>query len=144
MWLPQKGLAELFDTSPDNVSLHLKNIYSDNELTKSATAEDFSVVQLEGGRPVRRTLKFYNLDAIIAVGYRVNSKRATQFRIWATQILKEFIKKGYVLDDERMKQGERVFGEDYFKSFWNVSVPFTMNAEFTSRSPIFLRMQRRL
>lgn len=115
MWLPQKGLAELFDTSPDNVSLHLKNIYSDKELTESATAEDFSVVQLEGGRPVRRTLRFYNLDAIIAVGYRVNSKRATQFRIWATQILNEFIKKGYVLDDERMKQGERAFGEDYFQ-----------------------------
>ena len=82
---------------------------------KSQLFEDFLTVQNEGGRNVRRTLKFYNLDAIIAVGYRVNSRRATQFRIWATQILKEFIKKGFVLDDERLKQGENAFGEDYFQ-----------------------------
>ena len=84
-------------------------------MTEEATTENFSVVQNENNRQVRRTLKFYNLDAIIAVGYRVNSKRATQFRIWATQVLKEFIIKGFVLDDERLKQGEQTFGEDYFK-----------------------------
>jgi hypothetical protein len=114
IWLPQKLMAELFQTTSDNIGLHLKNIYSEGELVESATAEDFSVVQNEGGRVVRRNVRHYNLDAIIAVGYRVNSKRATQFRIWATQILKEYIKKGFVLDDDRLKQGKRVFGEDYF------------------------------
>lgn len=115
LWLPQRQMAELFQTTSDNIGLHLKNIYAEGELTESATTEDFSVVQNEGGRAVRRTLKHYSLDAIIAVGYRVSSKRATQFRIWATQILKEYIRKGFVLDDERLKQGKQVFGEDYFQ-----------------------------
>jgi hypothetical protein len=114
LWLPQRLMAELFQTTPDNVGLHLKNIYAEGELAEEATAEDFSVVQNEGGRAVRRTLRHYGLDAIIAVGYRVSSKRATQFRIWATQILNEYIRKGFVLDDERLKQGKQVFGEDYF------------------------------
>ncbi len=114
LWLPQRLMAELFQTTADNISLHLKNIYAEGELAEESTAEDFSVVQNEGGRAVRRMLRHHNLDAIIAVGYRVNSKRATQFRIWATQILKEYIKKGFVLDDERLKQGNQVFGEDYF------------------------------
>lgn len=114
LWLPQRLMADLFQTTADNIGLHLKNIYSEGELAEEATAEDFSVVQNEGGRAVRRTLKHYNLDAIIAVGYRVSSRRATQFRIWATQILKEYIKKGFVLDDERLKQGNQVFDEDYF------------------------------
>lgn len=114
LWLPQRQMAELFQTTPDNIGLHLKNIFAEGELTESATTEDFSVVQNEGGRTVRRTLKHYNLDAIIAVGYRVSSKRATQFRIWATQILNEYIRKGFVLDDDRLKQGKQVFGEDYF------------------------------
>lgn len=114
LWLPQRLMAELFQTTPDNVGLHLKNIYAEGELAESVTAEDFSVVQNEGGRAVRRNLKHYSLDAIIAVGYRVSSKRATQFRIWATQILNEYIRKGFVLDDERLKQGKQVFGEDYF------------------------------
>lgn len=114
LWLPQRLMSELFQTTPDNIGLHLKNIYAEGELAEAATAEDFSVVQNEGGRAVRRTLKHYSLDAIIAVGYRVSSKRATQFRIWATQILKEYIRKGFVLDDERLKQGKQVFGEDYF------------------------------
>lgn len=115
IWLTQKKMSELFDTSSDNIGLHLKNIYKDGELEEKSTTEDFSVVQNEGGRSVRRTIKFYNLDAIIAVGYRVNSKRATQFRIWATRILREYIIKGFVLDDERLKQGEQVFGKDYFR-----------------------------
>ena len=114
LWLRQRLMAELFQTTPDNIGLHLRNIYAEGELVETATAEDFSVVQNEGGRAVRRTLKHYSLDAIIAVGYRVSSKRATQFRIWATQILKEYIRKGFVLDDERLKQGKQVFGEDYF------------------------------
>ena len=115
LWLTQKAMAELFDCSTDNISLHLKNIYNDGELNEISTAEEFSVVQREGNRDVRRKTKFYNLDAIISVGYRVNSQKATQFRIWATQILKEYIKKGFVLDDERLKQGKTAFGKDYFR-----------------------------
>lgn len=115
IWITQRGMAELFDCSTDNISLHLKNIYQDGELQETTTAEDFSVVQTEGSRQVARNVKFYNLDAIISVGYRVNSHRATQFRIWATNILREFIKKGFVLDDDRLKQGETVFGKDYFR-----------------------------
>lgn len=115
IWLTQRAMGELFGTSVDNISLHLKNIYNDQELAEAATAEEYSVVQTEGTREVSRTIRHYNLDAIIAVGYRVNSRRATQFRIWATNILKEFIKKGFVMDDDRLKQAENVFGEDYFK-----------------------------
>ena len=84
-------------------------------MIEGATTENFSVVQKEGNRNVQRNLKFYNLDAIISVGYRVSSAKATQFRIWATKVLKEYVIKGFVLDDDRMKQGESVFGEDYFK-----------------------------
>ena len=115
LWLTQKAMAELFGCSTDNISLHLTNIFSEGELTSEATTEDFSVVQKEGIRNVKRTLTFYNLDAIISVGYRVNSARATQFRIWATKVLKEYIQKGFVLDDERLKQGTTAFGKDYFR-----------------------------
>lgn len=112
-WLTTKSMSELFDCSTDNISLHLKNIYKDDELTEEATAEDFSVVQKEGNREVKRTVKFYNLDAIIAVGYRVNSKKATKFRQWATKTLKEYITKGFVLNDDMLKNG-KPFGKDYF------------------------------
>ena len=115
IWVTQRGMAELFGCTSDNISLHLKKIYADGELSENSTAEDFSVVQSEGARQVSRRIRFYNLDAVISVGYRVNSRRATQFRIWATGILKEYIKKGFVLDDERLKQGETVFGQDYFR-----------------------------
>lgn len=112
-WLSQSGMAELFDCSADNISLHLKNIYKEEELDLEATTEKISVVRREGKREVRRTLEHYNLDAIIAVGYRVNSKKATRFRQWATKTLKEYITKGFVLNDELMKNG-RPFGRDYF------------------------------
>ena len=115
VWLTQKGMAKLFDCTTDNISLHLKNIYAEGELEESATAEESSVVQTEGKRQVRRPAKLYNLDAIISVGYRVNSRRATHFRIWATGILKEYMTKGFVLDDERLKQGKDAFGKDYFR-----------------------------
>lgn len=115
VWLTQKGMANLFDCSTDNISLHLKNIYAEGELSEAATTEESSVVQTEGNRQVRRPAKFYNLDAIISVGYRVNSRRATHFRIWATGILKEYMTKGFVLDDERLKQGRDAFGKDYFR-----------------------------
>lgn len=112
-WMTQKGMAELFDCSTDNISLHLKNIYADGELEQPATTEKISVVRTEGTREVSRTIEHYNLDAIIAVGYRVNSKKATRFRQWATKTLKEYIQKGFVLNDEMMKNG-RPFGRDYF------------------------------
>ncbi len=104
IWLTQKAMAELFGCSSDNISLHLKNIYKENELNKNSTTEDFSVVQKEGTRTVSRKTTFYNLDAIISVGYRVNSSRATQFRIWATSVLKDFMTKGYVLNEKRLKE----------------------------------------
>ena len=115
IWLTQKGMAALFDCSSDNISLHLQNIYADGELIENATAEEISVVRQEGSRQVNRKLKYYNLDAIISVGYRVNSRRATQFRIWATGVLKEYMIKGFAMDDERLKQGKTVFGKDYFR-----------------------------
>jgi len=115
IWLPLAQLAELFGVQTPGISKHLKNIYESGELTREATISKMETVQNEGGREVRRSIDYYNLDAIIAVGYRVNSKRATQFRIWATQVLKEYIKKGFVLDDDRLKQGKQVFGEDYFR-----------------------------
>ena len=113
IWLTQKSMAELFECSSDNISLHLKNIYKDQELDKDSTTEKFSVVQQEGSRYVKRKVDFYNLDAIIAVGYRVNSKKATKFRIWATDVLREYIIKGFKIDTERMKNGPK-FGKDYY------------------------------
>ncbi len=115
VWLTQKSMGELFGVTKSTISEHLTNIFGDNELQKEATVRNFRTVQQEGDRMVNRDLEFYNLDAIISVGYRVNSSKATQFRIWATQTLKEFIIKGFVLDDNRLKQGQTLFGKDYFK-----------------------------
>ena len=115
IWLTQKAMSELFACSTDNISLHLKNIFNEGELDEISTTEEISLVQQEGSRQVRRIQKFYNLDAIISVGYRVNSGRATQFRIWATSILKEYMIKGFIVDDERLKQGKTLFGKDYFR-----------------------------
>ena len=112
-WLTQSGMAELFDCTPENILQHLKHIFAEEELTPEATTKKFLVVRQEGSRQVRRTLDHYNLDAIIAVGYRVNSKKATRFRQWATRTLKEYIQKGFVLNDEMLKNG-RPFGRDYF------------------------------
>lgn len=114
IWLSQKGMAELFSVNVSAISKHLKNIFSEGELTQSATVSILEIVQIEGGRSIKRNVEFYNLDAIISVGYRINSTKATKFRIWATNVLKEFIKKGFVLDDERLKQGQNIFGKDYF------------------------------
>lgn len=114
VWCTQKAMAQLFDCSSDNIGLHLKNIYETGELTQEATTENFSVVQNEGERQVNRKLKFYNLDAIISVGYRVNSTRATQFRQWCTFVLRQFAIRGYVIDKKRMENGSFI-GEDYFE-----------------------------
>lgn len=105
VWLTQKLMAELFQTSVPNINMHLKSIYEDGELTESATIKDFLIVQKEGDRDISRKQKFYNLDAIISVGYRIKSQVATQFRIWATQRLKEYIIKGFVINSERFKTG---------------------------------------
>ena len=112
IWLSQKGMAELFECSTDNISLHLKNIFSSGELDKNSVTEKISATAADGKN---YPTQFYNLDAIISVGYRVNSRRATHFRIWATGILKEYMTKGFVLDDERLKQGKDAFGKDYFR-----------------------------
>ena len=114
VWLTQKALGELFGVAKSTISEHLSNIYKSGELEKDATVRKIRTIQNEGEREVARNVDFYNLDAIISVGYRVNSQQATQFRIWATKTLREFIIKGFVLDDERLKQGGQLFGKDYF------------------------------
>ena len=111
IWLTQKKMAELFDVNIPSISKHLSNIFKEGELKRDATVSEMEIVQQEGSREVTRNKEFYNLDAIIAVGYRVNSKRATQFRIWATNILKEYIIKGFAMDDERLRQTDKW---DYF------------------------------
>ena len=112
IWLNQKGMAKLFGCSTDNISLHLKNIFADGELDKNSVTEKISATATDGKN---YPTQFYNLDAIISVGYRVNSHKATKFRIWATSVLKEYMLKGFVMDDERLKQGKTAFGKDYFK-----------------------------
>ena len=115
IWLTQKAMSQLFDVSVSAINQHLKNIYDSNELSPVATIKKILIIQQEGARQVKREQTFYNLDVIISVGYRVNSQKATKFRQWATKILNEFIRKGFVLDDDRLKQGSAVFGKDYFR-----------------------------
>ena len=116
LWLTQKAMAELFGVKVPAISKHLKNIFEEGELEESATISKMETVVNRGFRGVvSEMVDFYNLDAIISVGYRVNSAKATHFRIWATKVLKEFIQKGFVLDDERLKQGKTAFGKDYFR-----------------------------
>jgi len=114
LWLTQKRMAELFNVGVPAISKHLDNIYTDGELQQAATISILETVQKEGDRNVTRNIEYYNLDAVISVGYRVNSAQATQFRIWATALIKEYIIKGFAMDDERLKNG-RYFGKDYFK-----------------------------
>ena len=115
IWLTQKAMAELFDVNVPAISKHLQNIFDEGELEKNSTVSKMEIVQQEGARSVKRSMEFYNLDAIISVGYRVNSHRATKFRIWATSVLKEYMQKGFALDDGRLKQGKELFGKDYFR-----------------------------
>lgn len=112
IWLTQKAMAEVFDCSTDNISLHLKNIFAEGELDKNSVTEKISATATDGKNYLTQ---FYNLDAIISVGYRVNSRKATLFRIWATKVLKEYMTKGFAMDDDRLKQGKTVFGKDYFR-----------------------------
>lgn len=115
VWLTQRALSELFDVESNTVTYHLKEIFRSGELSETATTRKIRGVQTEGHRAVEREILFYNLDAIISVGYRVNSRRATQFRIWATGVLREYMIKGFAMDDERLKQGRDLFGKDYFR-----------------------------
>jgi hypothetical protein len=114
VWLTLNRMADLFGTSKQNISYHIKNIFEEGELDKKATVKEILTVQQEGDREVSRNIEFYNLDVIISVGYRVNSHQATQFRKWATKTLKEYLTKGFALDDERLKQGKKLFSKDYF------------------------------
>lgn len=115
IWITKKAMALLFGVNTQAITKHLKNIYEDAELIKESTCSKMEQVQVEGNRQVKRKVDFYNLDAIISVGYRVNSRKATKFRIWATEILKEYVQKGFAMDDERLKQGKNAFGKDYFR-----------------------------
>ncbi len=112
-WMTQKAIADLFETTTANINIHIKNILDDEELDSNSTIKDFLIVQTEGSRKVNRKVQFYSLDMIIAVGYRVNSKKATRFRQWATKTLHEYIQKGFILNDELLKNGHP-FGKDYF------------------------------
>ena len=118
IWLNQKGMAELFDVKPPAISKHLKNIFAEGELQEEVVVSKMEITTPHGaiaGKTQKSEVMFYNLDAIISVGYRVNSRRATAFRIWATSILKEYMIKGFAMDDERLKQGQALFGKDYFR-----------------------------
>ena len=115
IWLTQKSMAHLFGVNLPAISKHLKNIFEEGELEINSTVSKMEIVRNEGGREVKRSIDFYNLDAIISVGYRVSSQKATRFRQWATKVLNEYIRKGFVMDDERLKQGETIFGKDYFR-----------------------------
>jgi hypothetical protein len=115
VWLTRQKIADLFGVDRSVVTKHLQNIFTEGELKKEATCAFFAQVQKEGGREVKRNIELYNLDAIISVGYRVNSQQATHFRIWATERLKEYIIKGFTMDDERLKNPNNIFGKDYFE-----------------------------
>ncbi len=163
VWLTQKAMAELFGVNVPAISKHLTNIFDTNELKKQSTVSILEIVQNEGSRNVKRSREFYNLDAIIAVGYRVNSYQATQFRIWATKTLKEFIIKGFVLDDIRLKQGNSIFGKDYFdellerireiraserRFYQKITDIYALSADYNKESPItrkfFAEIQNKL
>lgn len=114
LWLPQNKIAELFGVTKASISRHIKNIYESEELDTMSTVTKIETVQNEGGREIKRQIEYYNLDMIIAIGYRINSKQATHFRIWATNVLKEYIIKGFVMNDKRLMEPNKSFGEDYF------------------------------
>ena len=141
IWLTQKKMAELFDTTAQNITQHIKNIYTEMEIEQKATCKNFLQVQNEGGRDIERKSKMYSLEAIIAVGYRVNSERGTQFRQWATGILKNYIHKGYALDINRMKYGSR-FSARYFEELYEeIKDIRTSERRIYQKSPIFTRQR---
>ena len=126
IWVTQKAMAELFGVKVPAISKHLKNIFEEGELQQESTISKMETVQKEGTRNIKRLVDFYNLDAIISVGYRVNSYKATKFRIWATQILKEYMQKGFAMDDKRLKQGKTFFGYDIFNKTQKIVSDFDL------------------
>lgn len=143
-WLTQKAMAELFAVNTQAITKHLVNIYQEQELSKDTTCSKMEQVQQEGNRQVRRVVDFYNLDAVIAVGYRVNSHQATAFRIWATKTLKEYITKGFVLNDDMLKNG-KPFGKDYFEELLErIREIHDSERRTYQKLPMCLRMQLRL
>ncbi len=142
LWLTQKAMSELYNCSTDNISLHLKNIYNDYELERNSTAEEFSAVQKEGNREVKRNIQYYNLDMVISIGYRVNSDKAIQFRRWATHILKEFSKKGYIIDKKRMANGA-FFDEDYYDSLLAENI-YATSVDYDSKSPTTIKFFKKV
>ena len=151
VWLTQKAMGQLFGVKIPAISKHLANIFESGELEKEATLSILETVQSEGNRQVKRKMEYYNLDAIISVGYRINSYQATQFRIWATQTLKEYIIKGFVLDDERLKKGGTLFGRDYFdellerireiraserRFYQKITDIYSLSADYDANSPV--------
>ena len=158
LWLTQKLLGELFDTTRNNITMHLQDIYNSDELDEILTSKDFLLVQKEGNREVKRNVKYYNLDVIISVGYRVNSDRAIQFRRWATNILKQFAKKGYIIDKKRMENGT-FFDEDYFEEllaeireirlserrfYQKITDIYATAIDYDSRSPITINFFKKV
>ena len=115
IWATQKSMATLFEIDRSVITKHLNNIYTEQELDEESTSAKIALVQNEGGRQVKRNVSHYNLDAIISIGYRINSQKATKFRIWVTSVLREYIQKGFIVDKERMEQGGTVFNKDYFR-----------------------------
>lgn len=158
IWLTQNQIADIYKTTQENISMHIKNIYKDNELNLDSTNKKFLLVQKEGTRNVKRNVEFYNLDAIISVGYRVNSLRATQFRMWATNVLKTFTIQGYVLDKERMKNGSFI-DKDYFEKlleeireirlserrfYQKVTDIYATSIDYDSKSPISIEFFKKV
>ena len=141
IWATQKAIAQLFGVQVPAVNKHLLNIYNELELDSNSTISKMEQVQIEGTRSVKRQVDYYNLDAIIAVGYRVNSAKATKFRIWATSVLNEYIKKGFVLDDERLKQVKNYFGQDYIRELLERGNVFNMQ-EFAQSINEFLNFRK--
>jgi hypothetical protein len=141
-WMTQKAMTELFNVDKSVISRHLKNIFEEEELNEGATVAKIATVQNESGREVKRSSDFYSLDAIIAVGYRVNSKKATRFRQWATQTLKEYIQKGYLLNEELLKNG-RPFGQDYFDELMAEDGVATSMQDWLNETDNFLKNNRR-
>lgn len=158
LWLTQKALGELFNTTRNNITMHIQEVYYNNELEGLATSKDFLLVQKEGVREVHRNVKYYNLDMVISVGYRVNSDRAIQFRRWATNILKEFSKKGYIIDKKRMENGT-FFDEDYYDSllaeireirlserrfYQKITDIYTTSIDYDRKSPVTLKFFKKV
>lgn len=158
LWLTQKALGELYNTSKQDISYHIKNIYNDLELNQNSTVKEFLTVQKEGNREVKRKSAYYNLDIIISVGYRVNSDRAIQFRRWATNVLKEFSKKGYIIDKRRMENGT-FFDEDYYDSllaeireirlserrfYQKITDIYTTSIDYDSKSPTTIKFFKKV